>query len=85
MTKKVDFSDVKIKDIEGQEVQLDLRKPLGNVIYMQGQTVEECDLGRAIYYSGGEVELTDEQQAVVKRFAETYPYLTRSAILEALR
>lgn len=82
---KVNFANVLIKDIEGNEVALDIRKPLGNIIYMQGVNVEECDLGRTIYYSDGEVELTEANKATVERFAGTYPYLTREAILAQLK
>ena len=81
---KVNFANIKIKDIEGNEVTLDIRKALGNVIYMQGINVEECDLGRTIYYSEGDIELTEAQVTTVKRFADTYPWVTRDAIHKSL-
>lgn len=85
MEKRIDFSKIEIKDIENNSITLDVRKPLGNSIYMQGQNIEERDLGRAIYYSDGEVTLTDTQIESVKRFVSMYPYITREAIYELLK
>lgn len=81
---KVNFRKIPFQDIEGNEQMFDCQKALGNAIYMQGQNIEERDLGRIIYYAEGEVELTDQQVEVVKRFAGIFSYVLSEAILEAL-
>ena len=83
MTKKVDFRQLMLKDIEGHEVPTDISKPLGNMMYMQGQTIDECELGRYIYHQG-EVELKEKDIDVVKRFANNFSFIMRQTILDAL-
>jgi hypothetical protein len=51
---------------------------------MQAADIEERDLGRKIYYANGDVELTDQQVEVVKRFAARYSYVLREAVETAL-
>ena len=81
---KVNFRTITFKDIEDKEQLFDCQKGLGNAIYMQGADIEERDLCRKIYYADGEVELTDKQVEVVKRFAAHYSYVLREAVETAL-
>ena len=97
MTKKVNFAEIIIRDINGQEQKADVRVMLGNMLYMQGQNIEECELGQAIYHSGkktndgggGEgpeaLELSDKQCAIIKQFAERLPYVMRTGLIEAVK
>ena len=80
---KVDFRKLMLKDIEGHEVPTDISKPLGNMMYMQGQTIDECELGRDIYHKG-EVELKEKDIETVKRFANSFSFIMRQTILDAL-
>ena len=80
---KVDFRKLMLKDIEGHEVPTDISKPLGNMMYMQGQTIDECELGRDIYHKG-EVELKEKDMEVVKRFANNFSFIMRQTIIDAL-
>ena len=82
--KAVNFGNITLKDIERNQVTLDIRKQLGNSLYIEGQNIEECDLGRKIYYSDGDVELTPEQVEIVKRYTARYAYIARQAILDIL-
>ena len=81
---KVDFRKIQVKDIDGNVNEADISKMFGNMLYMQGQDIEECELGRDIYHNG-EVELNEKMAAAVKRFAGNYPYLMRSSIEEMLK
>lgn len=81
---KVNFKTITFRDIEDNEQLFDCQKGLGNAIYMQGADIEERDLGRNIYYADGDVELTDKQVEVVKRFTEHYSYVLREAVEKAL-
>jgi len=83
MNVKYDFRCIAVENIEGTTEFIDLSKPLGNALYMQGQNIVECELGRDIWHKG-EVELNDEQVAAVKRFAAGYPYVLRSAVEKAI-
>ena len=84
MSKTVDFRQIGVKNIEGQIEKADVSKQLGNVMYMQGQNIEECELGRAIYHKG-QVELNQKQEDMVRRFIQPWSYVLRSAIEETLR
>lgn len=81
---KVNFKTITFKDIEDKEQLFDCQKELGNAIYMQAANIEERDLGRMIYYANGDVELTDQQVEVVKRFAARYSFVLREAVEKAL-
>ena len=81
---KVNFRTITFKDIEDKEQLFDCQKEIGNAIYMQAADIEERDLGRKIYYADGDVELTDKQVEVVKRFASRYSLVLREAVENAL-
>ena len=66
---KVDFSKIQVKDIEGNEVTLDVSKELGNMIYLNAKDIAVSDLGREIYHKK-EVDLTEEQAKIVAEFAD---------------
>ena len=78
--KKVDFANVTIKDIEGNDVKADFQKQIGNQLYMQGRNIEECELGKKIYFSDGEVEISEKEAEMVKQIIAGYSYVARSAI-----
>jgi len=80
---KVDFTKIALKDIEGNEQFIDIRKPLGNQLYMQGEDIVECELGRKIWNSDGEIEIDQQEVNAVVKFTQQYPYLTRSAVKRA--
>ena len=82
---KVNFSKIVIKDIEGRDVQADVQKQLGNQLYMQGRDIEECELGKRIYFAQGEVELTDKEAAIVTQAVQGYSYVARIAIENAMK
>jgi hypothetical protein len=89
MSKKVDFRNIIIRDINGQETKADVTALFGNMLYMQGQNIEECELGQAIYHQGDEgpeaLELSDKQVAIAKAYAERLPYVMRTGIKEAVQ
>jgi hypothetical protein len=86
MSKKVDFRNIVIRHINGQETKADVTALFGNMLYMQGQHIEECELGVSIYHQGEDaIELSDEQVGIVKTYAERLPYVMRTGIKEAVQ
>ena len=83
---KVNFRTVAFKDIEGNNIQADYASELGQQLYMQGQNMEEVELGQTIYKSRKDtpLELTVEQAATVSRWIERWPYVMRQAVKDAL-
>ena len=82
---KINFKKIMIRDIEGNEVVADFQKQLGNQLYMQGRDIEECELGKRIYFADGEVELSEKECAMVKMAVQGYSYIARSAIEEQIK
>lgn len=82
---KVNFKELVIADIEGNEQKIDISKLLGNQLYMEGQNIEECELGKRIYFAEGDTELTDKEATIVKQAMQRYSYLVRTAIATALK
>lgn len=85
MEKKIDFGKVVVKDIEGNSQEMDVRKPLGNDIYLNAQDIAVADLGRKIYHSEGELTLTDDEAGVVLQATQQWRWYIRSAIEELLK
>ena len=81
---RVDFRKIEVENIEGGVDTADVSKQLGNLMYMQGRNIEECELGRDIYHQG-EVELSEKQAEVVKRFVQPWAWVIRTAVEKALR
>lgn len=79
---KVNFHTVTFKDIEGNKIQADLAQDMGQQLYMQGQNIEEVELGLTIYKSPKDkpIELTVEQAALISRWVDRWPYVTRQAV-----
>lgn len=83
--KKVNFKELVIADIEGKEQKIDISKLLGNQLYMEGQDIEACELGKRIYFADGDVELSDKEIAIVKQAIQRYSYLVRTAVKTILK
>ena len=83
--KKVNFKELVITDIEGKEQKIDISKLLGNQLYMEGQDIEACELGKRIYFAEGDVELTDKEATIVKQAMQRYSYLVRTAVETILK
>lgn len=84
--KKVNFKTITIKDINGNDIVADFQKQLGNQLYMQGQNIEECELGKKIYFTPDDeaTELDDKEVAIVRKAVQGYSYVARTAIEQAL-
>lgn len=83
--KKVNFKEIVIKDIEGREQKVDVSQLLGNQLYMEGANIEECELGKRIYFAKEEVELTDAEAETLRVFTQRYSYVIRTAIADMLK
>lgn len=83
--KKVNFKELVIADIEGKEQKIDVSKLLGNQLYMEGQDIEACELGKRIYFAEGDVELSGKEIAIVKQAMQRYSYLVRTAVETILK
>ena len=55
--KKIDFSNIQVTDIEGNKVPVDIRQMMGNLLYMQGNNITECELGQAIYHQADDIPM----------------------------
>ena len=97
MTKKVNLSALEIRGIDGSNQRVNIQDEVANLIYMQGQSIADCELGRKIYNGGRDqngvlikdadrtVELSDDELKVVERIAAQFPYVIRIAIDAAIK
>ena len=51
---------------------------------MGGRTIEECELGKRIYYAEGDMELNEKECEIVKNVIAGYSYLARTSIEKLL-
>lgn len=59
--KRVDFSKLKVQlTFEGEPVEIDFRKVLGNLIHQKTPDIGLDTFARKIYFSEGEIEVPDE-------------------------
>lgn len=84
--KEVNFAKIMVPDINGAERAVDFRKDLGNLLYMQGNSIEECELGVAIYHQPDDkpLQLSDMQRIMLRQFVIRLPYVSRTAVQKAL-
>lgn len=82
--KQIDFSNIIIKDIEGNDVAVDISKDLGNAIYYGARDIAVADLGRNIYHQK-KVEMNDEDVKVVRQYIEReFKAIVKVAVLPML-
>lgn len=64
---RVNFSKIGIKlTVEGETVEMDLRKDLGNLVYGRTADIAVSDFGKKIYYSKDTIEVPESMANAVK-------------------
>lgn len=81
---KIDFSKVEMPTIDGGKVIADFRQQLGNQLYMTGNDIEACELGKRIYFSDGEIELSEKEVSIIKNMTATWSYIARTTLANLL-
>lgn len=83
---RISFTSLPIVDIEGSTNPQDFAKIIGNVIFNQADDVAEHDLGRKIYHEkpGEGIEISDDEQRIIRKFLPMFKYFLRSAIERAM-
>lgn len=81
---KIDFRNIQVKDIEGNNSTVDIAKMLGNAIYQRTADLGELELAQQIY-KNGEVELSTNQAERIKEYVRTnFVAVVQIAVNEAL-
>lgn len=81
---KIDFREIQVKDIEGNNSTVDIAKMLGNAIYQKTADLGELELAQNIY-KNGEVEVSLEQAESIKKYVSTgFVAFVQVAVNEAL-
>ena len=61
----IDFRNITIKNIEGEESTVDISKDLGNLLYNSAVSQEGLEISRELYHNG-EMDVTKENVEVLK-------------------
>ena len=64
---KIDFRNIQVKDIEGNNSTLDVSKELGNTIYGKTADIGELELARDIY-KNGKVDVDATNAAIIVKY-----------------
>lgn len=64
---KIDFRNIKVKNIEGNNSTLDVSKELGNAIYGKTADIGELELARDIY-KNGEIDVEATTAAIIVKY-----------------
>ena len=86
--KKVDFSKIEMVLIDGTKKKTDFQhglNGLGNQLYMFGQNIEACELGKRIYFAKGEMELSEKEIQTITQAVAGWSYVARTAIIDAMK
>lgn len=67
----IDFSNLEIKDIEGNIQKLDISKTLGNAIFNNTQDLGELEIARTIYKEGS-IVLDKAKADMIKGYVDKY-------------
>ena len=62
----MNFKEIKLKDLEGNEAVYDVSKSLGNIIYQSTADLGMLDVAQQIYKKGS-IDLTDEAKEELLR------------------
>lgn len=62
---KLDISKVKVIDLDGQQIPVNVGKTVGNVIFMRATTLEWDTIARKIY-AGEPVEITEQELLAIE-------------------
>ena len=81
----VNFTKIHLKDINGEVQEVNFAEQLGNQLYMTGHNIEECELGKRIYFANGEMELSEKEIQIVTMAVAGWSYIARSSIENAMK
>ena len=86
---KVNFKQIKVEASFGEFVPIDMTKDLGNYIHAHTTDIGIDDTARIIYYSDGEVEISEEHAAAIVSMMEQSdcPFLAfaKKAVINELK
>lgn len=87
MNKKVNLAKIPFKDVNGNDATWDARKDLGNLLYMKGRKLPECELGAKIYHLEKDegIELNEDSMESLTWASQFYPYIFSNALLETIK
>jgi len=82
---KVNFTQLKCRpQLKGEEIKVNFGQQIGEAIYQQAKSLKDVKLANRIYDAEGEIELTDDEKAVVKTAAENFLWWAKYAILSTI-
>ena len=88
---KINFSKITVTDLDGKDVNYDIHRDFSNLLYMQGRSIEEHELGHKIYSCRDEkgipteVELNKDETKIVLQYIKGYPYILAQKVEEILK
>ncbi len=87
MNKNFKPAEIPFKDVNGEPATWDARKDLGNLLYMKGRRLPECELGVKIFHLKKEegIELNEESKESLEWAAQFYPYVLGTALKEYIK
>ena len=71
MMKTIDLSKVKVNNIDGKEIIIDVSKELAQVIFANTQSIEEHSFSIELYRNPV-VELTDDVKGIIEKYIDGY-------------
>jgi hypothetical protein len=83
--KKVNFRELEVELVNGETQKVYVHEAVGNYIFNNANDVAEHDLGRDIYHSHGEMELSDKQAKIIERMADGMKYVLRQSLKNAVK
>lgn len=82
---EINFKELMMENIEGNELAFDARTLVGNVLFNLADDVAEHDLGIKIYHSEGTIDLNEKEVKIVEKYLSRFKYLLRNSIEKKLK
>ena len=82
---KIDFENIPYEDIDGSTKYFNARYDISRAIYLQEKSEDIVMFARRIFNTDGEVELTEIEADVIRKYAERYPLVFANAIKNAIK
>ena len=82
---KIDLENIPYEDIDGSTKYFNARYDISRAIYLQEKSEEAVEFARRIFNTDGEVELTEIEGDVIRKYADRYPLVFANAIKNAIK
>lgn len=82
--RKVDFTKLLCDTVDGRIEETDFSKIIGKVLFNLAEDPSEGKFSQKVWESEGEIELSDHEEAILKKYMYCFKYVIQTGIARML-